>query len=57
MDFPDRPLDQCGRVRDPSRGGRPTLSTLPRVLAILPALFDGASRASAAASTDPSVSV
>jgi hypothetical protein len=46
--FPDRPLDQCGRVRDPSRGGRPTLYTLPRVLAILAALFAGASRAEAA---------
>src|SRR4051812_35271948 len=46
--YPDRPLDQRGRARVPSRGGRPTLYTLPRVLTILAALFDGASRADAA---------
>jgi hypothetical protein len=46
--YPDRPLDQRGRARVPSRGGRPTLYTVPRVLAILAALFDGASRADAA---------
>jgi hypothetical protein len=46
--YPDRPLDQRGRARDPSRGGRPTLYTVPRVLAILAALFNGASRADAA---------
>ena len=41
-------LDQEGRERVQSRGGRPTLYTLPRVLAILAALFGGASRAEAA---------
>jgi hypothetical protein len=46
--FPDKPLDQRGRVREPSRGGRPTLYTLPRVLTILAELFRGASRAEAA---------
>jgi hypothetical protein len=46
--YPVRPLDQCGRVRDPSHGGRPTLYTVPNVLAILAALFDGATRAEAA---------
>jgi hypothetical protein len=46
--YPDRPLDQRGRVRDASQGGRPTLYTLPRVLAILAALFKGDSRAKAA---------
>lgn len=44
----DLDLDQRGRARVPSRGGRPTLYTLPRVLTILAALFDGASRADAA---------
>jgi hypothetical protein len=46
--YPDQPLDQRGRARDASRGGRPTLYTLPRVLAILAALFKGDSRAKAA---------
>jgi hypothetical protein len=46
--YPARPLDQCGRVRDPAHGGRPTLYTVPNVLAILAALFDGATRAEAA---------
>src|SRR4051812_39074076 len=46
--YPDRPLDQRRRDRVPSRGGRPTLYTLPRVLTILAALFNGASRADAA---------
>jgi hypothetical protein len=46
--YPDRPLDQRGRARVPSRGGRPTLYTLPRVLTILAALFNGATRADAA---------
>jgi hypothetical protein len=35
--YPDHPLDERGRVRDASHGGRPTLYTLPRVLAILAA--------------------
>jgi hypothetical protein len=34
--------------RDPSKGGRPTLYTVPRVLTIVAALFEGASRAEAA---------
>jgi hypothetical protein len=46
--WPDRELDQRGRPREHSHGGRPTLYTLPRVLAILAALFNGASRAKAA---------
>ena len=46
--WPDRELDQQGRTRDRSRGGRPTLYTLPRVLAILAALFNGATRSEAA---------
>jgi hypothetical protein len=46
--WPDTDLDQSGRPRVPSRGGRPTLYTLPRVLSILAALFDGSSRAEAA---------
>jgi hypothetical protein len=37
-------LDQRGRERDRSQGGRPTLYTVPRVLTILAALFDSASR-------------
>src|SRR3954463_8228495 len=41
-------LDQRGRARERSHGGRPTLYTTPRVLAILAALFGGASRADAA---------
>ena len=44
----DVDLDQQGRARERSHGGRPTLYTLPRVLAILAALFNGASRADAA---------
>src|SRR5438046_1019942 len=45
---PDRPLDQRGRDRVPSRGGRPTLYSPRRVLTILAALFNGATRADAA---------
>src|SRR5438128_1132547 len=45
---PDRPLDQRGRDRVPSRGGRPSLYTPRRVLTILAALFNGATRADAA---------
>src|SRR5262249_35771522 len=43
-----RARDQRGRVRDVSRGARPTLYTLPRVLSIVAALFKGDSRATAA---------
>jgi hypothetical protein len=46
--WPDVELDQQGQERVPSHGGRPTLYTIPRVLAILAALFGGASRAEAA---------
>ena len=46
--WPDVELDQHGRARERSHGGRPTLYTTPRVLAILAALFKGASRADAA---------
>ena len=46
--WPDVELDQQGRTRERFHGGRPTLYTTPRVLAILAALFGGASRADAA---------
>lgn len=52
----DVDLDQQGRARDRSRGGRPTLYTVPRVLAILATLVDGASRADAARRADVGVS-
>jgi len=44
----DVDLDQRGRERDRSQGGRPTLYTVPRVVTILAALYEGASRAEAA---------
>ena len=46
--WPEAELDQRGQTRERSHGGRPSLYTLPRVLAILAALFNGASRADAA---------
>lgn len=46
--WPDVELDQQRRPRERSHGGRPSLYTLPRVLAILAALFNGATRAAAA---------
>jgi hypothetical protein len=45
--YPARPLDQCGRLRNPAHGGRPTLYTVPNVLAILAVFFHGATRAEA----------
>lgn len=46
--WPEAELDQRGRARDRAHGGRPSLYTTPRVLAILAALFKGESRADAA---------
>jgi hypothetical protein len=45
--YPARSLDERGRVRDRAHGGQPTLYTVPNVLAILAALFDGVTRAEA----------
>ena len=44
----DVELDHVGRVRTPSRGGRPTKFTTRRVVAILSALWEGSNRAEAA---------
>jgi len=44
----DVDLDHAGRVRSPSRGGRPTKFTTRRLVAILSALSGGANRADAA---------
>jgi hypothetical protein len=46
--WPNVELNQQGRPRELSHGGRPTLYTVPRVLAIVAALYRGASRADAA---------
>ncbi len=48
LDHQGLDLDQRGRPREPARGGRPTKYTVPRVVAILGALFDGETRAEAA---------
>src|SRR4051812_4447897 len=46
--LPDVELDHQGRPRRGERGGRPTKYTSPRVVAILAALWGGATRAEAA---------
>ena len=46
--WPGVALGQQGSPLEPSRGGRPSLYTVPRVLGIIAELFDGASRADAA---------